>query len=67
MATAEIVSGERPYYTVRVVIGDGRTFDQVIYLDKDAGSIAADLQAYADDYAAGLPPVEPDSAAEARS
>lgn len=60
MATVEIIAGERPYYTIRVTVADGRAFDQPIYCDKPAGEIPAALAEYAADMEANLPPVEAD-------
>ena len=58
MAMAEIISGEAPYYTIRVTCSGDRAFEQTIYSDQTGKALAALLQAYADDYEAGLPPVE---------
>lgn len=57
MAKVEIVSGERPYYTVRVTLDDGRTFDQPVYVDVQPVDVPASLADYAADMQANMPPL----------
>ena len=61
MATIEVVSGEKPYYTVRITVADERVFDQNVYVDKPPEDVSAALAKYAADMEAQLPPPEPGS------
>jgi hypothetical protein len=60
MATVEIIAGERPYYTIRVTVADGRAFDQPVYCDRPAKDVPGAMADYAADMEMNLPPVEPD-------
>ena len=57
MATVEVISGERPYYMVRVTLEDGRAFDQSVYVDKAPSGVPAALKDYAADMEAQIPPL----------
>jgi hypothetical protein len=58
MATVEIISGERPYYIIRVTLTDGRAFDQLVFVDKLAAAVPAALAGYAAAMQAGIPPAD---------
>lgn len=57
MAQVEVISGSKPYYTVRITIGDGRAFDQPVYVDAEAGDVPLALADYAAAMEAEMPPV----------
>lgn len=58
MATIEVVSGEKPYYTVRITVADERVFDQLVFVDKLASAVPATLAEYAADMEAQVPPLD---------
>lgn len=58
MPRAEIIDGEGPYYTIRVICSGDRVFEQAIYSPLTGKALADLLQAYADEYEAGLPPAK---------
>lgn len=62
MATVEVLSGERPYYTVRVTVADGRAYDQPVFVEQEPADVPAALAGYAADMEAQLPPPDPEDA-----
>ena len=64
MAQYQIISDDAPYYTVKVVFADHQFTQQLTSVKKGA-ALAAQFQAYADEYeAAWVPPPAPAPAAE---
>lgn len=64
MASFEIIADNAPYYDVKIV-ACGQEFVQTITSANTGEALTAQLQAYADDYEAGLPEPEIDQEPEA--